>query len=267
MNSEIAPFGKVKLHLEYDGSAYFGWQRQNDEFPTIQGTIEQALEKLFEVKLSLIGAGRTDTGVHAIDQVAHFIPPRDIAHYNFQQAFMSLLPNDIVVKRAERAPAHFHAQRSAVRKTYLYRIWNDVHPSALHAKRAWHIRTPLDLEVLNKAAQSLVGEHDFRSLRSEGSAVQSTIRTIYSAKFLKTREFIEFRVTGSGFLKQMVRNMVGTLIQIPLNHRAPGSLKPLLEARDRRLAGPTAPAHGLYMESVEYPPDLMGEFRLLDNRR
>ena len=253
-----APHGKVKLTIEYDGTAYNGWQRQGKGIPSIQATLEDAVMKLMSVekKIPLFGAGRTDAGVHAINQVAHFIPPVDVRRFNFVHAFQALLPEDIVVKKAELVPADFHAQNLALSKTYIYRIWNEPIPSALRAKKSLWIRLPLNEQRLNKACQDLVGTHDFNAFRSLGSFVNTTTRTIHWAKFIRTGEFLEFHINGSGFLKQMVRNIVGTLLQIELNDRNPESLPGLIKSLDRRQAGPTVAPQGLYLDEVFYSPEL-----------
>jgi tRNA pseudouridine38-40 synthase len=249
-----APFGKIKLTIEYDGSNYSGWQRQGQGFKSIQQSIEDALSKLLKTdkKIPLIGAGRTDAGVHAINQIAHFIAPRNMERFNLVHAFQALLPPDIVVKQKEIVSPLFHAQNSAKAKTYIYRIWNEPLPSALRARKSLWIRHPLNIQKLTKAAQLLVGTHDFNAFRSEGSFINTTIRTIYAAHFQKVGDYVEFHITGSGFLKQMVRNIVGTLLQTELNGRDPQSIPTLIAARDRKQAGPSVPPQGLYLSEVFY---------------
>ena len=253
-----APFGKVKLTIEYDGTMYSGWQRQGTGIRSIQQTIEDATSKLFmqDKKILIVGAGRTDAGVHAVNQVAHFIPPQDVTRFNFVQAFQALLPPDITIKKAELVPPDFHAQNLALSKTYVYRIWNDPIPSALRARKSLWIRLPLNIERLNEGCEHLLGTHDFNAFRSEGSFINTTIRTINWCKFLKTKEYLEFHINGSGFLKQMVRNIVGTLLQIELNGRDPASLPDLIKSRDRKQAGPTVAPQGLYLADVFYGPKL-----------
>ncbi len=251
-----APHGKVKLTIEYDGTNYQGWQRQGEGIPTLQGTIESALFELFKKKIHLMGAGRTDSGVHAENQVAHFIAPKDVTGYNFVHLFQSLLPSDICIKKAQLVPPHFHAQRSALSKTYTYKIWNEPLPSALRAHRSLWIRKPLNLERLNRACEAILGTHDFKCFRSEGSAIKSTIRTIHSAKFMKAGDYIEFSINGNGFLKQMVRNIVGTLLQIEMGLRDEKSIKELMDSRERMQAGPSARPQGLYLTQVFYPAEL-----------
>jgi tRNA pseudouridine38-40 synthase len=253
---ERAPHGKVKFTIEYDGTNYFGWQRQDEGHPSIQSTLEDAFSSHFGEKIVFVGAGRTDAGVHAVNQVAHFIAPRDVTGYNFIQIAQAILPSDIAVKKAQWVPADFHSQYSALGKTYVYKIWNREYPSALRAKRSLWIRKKLDLARLNSAAGCLIGTHDFNCYRSEGSAVSTTTRTVNSAKFLETEEYVEFWINGNGFLKQMVRNIVGTLLQIEIGSRDPESIPKLFETRDRTLAGPTVEPQGLYLEQVFYSRDL-----------
>jgi tRNA pseudouridine38-40 synthase len=212
-------------------------------------------------KVLLVGAGRTDAGVHAMNQVAHFIPPIDMTRYNLVHAFQALLPPDIVIKKTEKVEADFHAQNLALAKTYVYKIWNMPEPSALRARHSLWIRLPLNIKRLNEAAQALVGEHDFNAFRSEGSAINTTTRTIYAAKFARNDEYLEFHITGSGFLKQMVRNIVGTLLQIELNGRDPKSLPALIASRDRKQAGPTVEPQGLYLAQVFYDNEFESEHR------
>lgn len=247
---------RIKLTIEYDGTNYFGWQYQNDKTPTVQHELEKAVFKLFEEKLSVTGAGRTDAGVHARNQIAHFTTTRDPKNYNLVHAFQAMLDHDIVVKKAELVPEEFHSIRSSVSKTYIYKIWNHEIPTALHRNKALWIRKPLNLERLNKALEQIIGTHDFNCFRSEGSPVNSTFRTIHSAKFAKSGEFIEFTINGDGFLKQMVRNIVGTLLQIELNDRPVESISDLIKSRNRQQAGPTVAAQGLYLAEVFYPPEL-----------
>jgi len=251
-----APNGKVKLTIEYDGTNYQGWQRQGSGIPSIQGSIESALFELFKKQIHLMGAGRTDSGVHAENQVAHFIAPKDVRGYNFVHLFQALIPPDITIKKAELVPAHFHAQRSALSKTYTYRIWNEPLPSALRARRSLWLRKPLDIDRLNRACLKILGTHDFKCFRSEGSAVNTTVRTINTAKFMKKGDYIEFEINGNGFLKQMVRNIVGTFLQIEMGLRAEDSIEGLLNSKERMQAGPSVQPQGLYLTHVNYPAEL-----------
>lgn len=253
---EPTPFGKVKLIVEYDGTHYKGWQRQADGLPTIQASLEGVLEQMFHTKINVIGAGRTDAGVHALNQVCHFVAPRKPEGINFVAAFSSHLNPDIAIKQAESVGDDFHAQRTSIGKTYLYRILNRPYPRALESGRSLWIRKPLDTEKLNRGAQHLVGTHDFNAFRSEGSFTKTTIRTVYKAEFTRDGDFVDFRITGSGFLKQMVRNIVGTLLHTEIGTTTTDDIPTILASKDRTKAGPTAPPQGLYLEKVYYPGEL-----------
>lgn len=254
MNSEV-PY-KVKLTIEYDGTYYCGWQRQKSEVPSVQLKIEEYLSKLFGVKITAIAAGRTDAGVHALGQVVHFTPPRDIKRYNLPHAGASLLPRDISIRSAEMVGPDFHAQHMAKSKTYIYRIWNQPTASATRARQSLWIRKPLNAKRLNETAALLVGTHDFESFRSVGTDVNTTVRTINWAKWVRSDEYLEFHINGSGFLKQMVRNIVGTLLQIERNGDSPQRVSEILKARNRQVAGPTVAPQGLYLAEVFYPAEL-----------
>ncbi len=267
LSSEVVP-ERVRLTVEYDGTNYFGWQYQGADKPTIQQTLEEALSELLGQKQRVVitGSGRTDKGVHAINQIAHFDSPKSLHNYDILRGFWPFLPKDIAVKKAEIVSPKFHAQRSATGKTYIYRILNREAPSALFTKRALWVRKPLDIDHLNAAAEILLGTHDFNCYRSEGSWVNGTERTLTQAKFIKSGEFVEFHITGSGFLKQMVRNIVGTLLEIELKGRKIESLQVLFDSKDRKMAGPTVEPQGLYLSKVFYPEAFANEsFSSLDN--
>lgn len=255
---------KIKLLLSYDGSDFLGWQRQPGG-STIQGTLDHVLSQIYNEPIRTIGSGRTDAGTHAIGQVAHFVAPKILAKEDrLMRALNSLLPPTIVVKGAWEAPEDFHALASAARKTYIYRIWNHPLPSALWNQRALWVPQPLDLERLNLLAQGILGERDFKSFQSAGTPVKSTIRRIDQCGwFAPHRHLLEFRIRGNGFLKQMVRNLVGTLLYLE-RHKALGEqLSDIFAARDRQAAKTTAPAHGLYLYRVDYPTALDKKCRKL----
>lgn len=245
---------KVRITLEYDGTNYFGWQRQPG-MPTIQQAVEDGLSRLFDSPISVISSGRTDQGVHALAQVAHFVAPRDIGRYKIVHAAQALIPKDIVITDAYEVDPSFHAQFKTLSKTYCYRFLNRPVPSAIHNRYSLWVSRPMDIEALNEAAKFLIGEHDFASFRSKGTYTRSTVRRIYHAEFIRKGEFVEFRINGSGFLKQMVRNIVGTLLDITWERRHPSSLTELIEAKDRRQAGMAVPPQGLFLEQVFYPPE------------
>lgn len=256
---------KIKLLLSYDGTDFQGWQRQIG-VPSIQATVESVLTQLYSEPVKIKGSGRTDAGTHAIGQVAHFEAPKIFGkEERLIRAINSLLPDSIVAKEAWLAPDDFHALFSARRKTYIYRIWNHPIRSALWRNRALWIPEPLDLDRLNQYATGIVGEKDFKSFQSAGTPVKSTVRRIDQCewKALKGGHLLEFRVRGNGFLKQMVRNLVGTQLYLERHRSDLSQLFDIFDARDRQAAKATAAAHGLYLYRVEYPPALDNKCRKL----
>lgn len=254
---------RVKLLISYDGTDFAGWQRQTNH-PSVQGTLEAALQKFYGKPIHLLGASRTDTGVHALGQVAHFDAPRDPTGGDLRFALTGMTPKSIVVKQAWIAAEGFHAIASSVKKTYRYLVLNRRVPSALRYRYTHWIRTPLEPDFLNEASSFLVGNHDFKSFRTSGTETKSTVREIYSAHWeKKADDILEFTVTGNGFLKQMVRNIVGTCLDLNMNKAKPERLREILECRDRRKAGPTAPPQGLYLAKVYYPDELDNKCRKL----
>ncbi len=243
---------KIKLLLEYEGTRYSGWQFQPNQV-SIQGVLESKLHKITKKRTRVIGSGRTDSGVHAEGQVAHFQTTSTMKLQEFLKALNSLLPADIVVKKVEEAKPDFHAQISATRKTYRYTILNRDYPSALQGRMAYYIATPtLDVTAMRKAARCLVGSHDFKSFQGSGCTAKTTMREIYRLSVVKKDDFLRITVDGSGFLKYMVRNIVGTLIEIGWGNWPPEQMKAILKSKNRRLAGPTAPSRGLCLVKVVY---------------
>jgi len=257
---------KIKLLITYDGTDFCGWQKQKEhkhasELPSIQETIEQALSRVFNEPITLSGSGRTDTGVHALAQVAHFITERPLPK-DLCWALRGHLPSSVVVKAAWLVPMEFHATLSATHKTYRYKVWNKPRASALLHRYSWWIRRPLDIDFLNEAAKFLVKNQDFRSFQSTGTEVKSTIREVLSARWVrKSNGLLEFEITGRGFLKQMVRNIVGTQIDLYIRGESPSKMVEILESKDRRKAGTTAPPQGLFMYRVYYPEELDNKCR------
>ncbi|HUT62067.1 MAG TPA: tRNA pseudouridine(38-40) synthase TruA [Phycisphaerae bacterium] len=246
----------VKLVVAYDGAAYHGWQRQADGIDTIQQRLEEAAARVLRQPVVIHGAGRTDAGVHAAGQVASLrttnlaIPLRGL-----RRAINSRLPGDIVVLSAAEVAEDFHASRSAVGKTYRYRIYTaPTRPVALH-RRVYHHGRPLDAERMRLAGRRLVGEHDFRGFASSADQRDSTVRTIWSCCVAESGPVIHVTVEGNGFLYNMVRNIVGTLIEIGRGRWEPGRIDMILASRDRADAGPTAPAEGLSLLCVHYRDD------------
>ncbi|MBI2091748.1 MAG: tRNA pseudouridine(38-40) synthase TruA [Deltaproteobacteria bacterium] len=248
----------IKLIIEYDGTAYCGWQIQPNGV-TVQALIQNAVSKMTGKKAVLLGASRTDAGVHAIAQAANFKTESKISCEGFRRGLNSLLPNDIVIKNAEDVPISFHAKNNAKGKHYRYLILLAKSRPAILKNRAWHLRKNQNINAvfMQKAAKALVGKHNFTSFCASGDANCTKVRQIDAIK-VKTVKFslipaldstlIAIDVFGGGFLKFMVRNIVGTLVSV----LSAGEMKKILEAKDRKKAGVTAPACGLYLVSVKY---------------
>ena len=242
----------IKLLIEYDGTDYLGWQVQPRGL-TVQGVIEEKLARLTGETVHLIGAGRTDSGAHAYGQVAHFKTNGRMEARSIQKALNSLLPPDIVIRKAEDAGDEFHARKGARSKVYEYRILNRDLRSALFRGYAWHIGQRLDLEEMERAAQYLIGEHDFSSFRSVGTPTRTAIRRVERIEWKRDQSgLIQFEIEASGFLKQMVRAIVGTLVEVGRGKIRSEEFPEILKSRNRKRAGPTAPAHGLFLKEVKY---------------
>lgn len=252
---------KVRFTVAYDGTGYCGWQKQKQENQvSVAQAIEGALAKVFNEKISLFASGRTDAGVHALNQVCHFETSRAIdpaKKWDMCFALNSHLPAQIVTKKAWLAPDDFHATLSATHKTYRYLIYQAPRPSAHLGRFADWSRREIDLHHLQASSEFLMGKQDFKSFQSVGTIVHGTVRKIYQAEWeLRRPNVLQFTITGSGFLKQMVRNIVGTQLMLEGKGRNPEEMKAIMEACDRRQAGPPAPAKGLYLMRVYYPQDL-----------
>lgn len=240
----------IKLLVEYDGTRYHGWQRQANA-PTIQQTLEEGIARVVGHEVTLFGSGRTDAGVHALGQVANFHTSASIAAERLPHAINANVPDDIAVLRAEDAAPDFHARYSARRKTYRYRIVRRaVRPAVGAAFVHWH-RFPLDVAAMQRAAGLFLGEHDFAAFESH-SAGEGTVRTITRSDLSEAGERLDYYVTANGFLYNMVRAMVGTLLEIGSGRRPADDVTRLLASRDRKRAGRTAPAKGLCLMQVDY---------------
>jgi tRNA pseudouridine38-40 synthase len=245
----------IRLRLEYDGTCYHGWQRQADAV-TIQGVVEAAVARLTGEAIALIGSGRTDAGVHAQGQVANFRTASAIPLKAFHQGLNSLLPRDIAVLEATEALPAFHARKSARAKTYEYRILNRLNPSPLNRHYAWWLAPPLDLAAMAAAALALSGEHDFTAFRASGSDNKNPVRRVLAAAWRDAPGgWLIFTITATGFLRGMVRSLVGTMAEVGRGKAPPTRLAELLASRTRHLAGPTAPPQGLYLVEVFYEPE------------
>lgn len=242
---------RIALIIEYDGTNYVGWQVQPNGI-AVQQAIDDAFEKLIGERPVLHASGRTDSGVHARAQVAHFDTDCGIPADKFCYALNTRLPDDIRIKASLEVPADFHARFDVKEKHYVYTINNAPHASAFTRNTALHIHYPLDLNRLNEAASLFLGEHDFNAFRSTGSKAANTVRTIYASEWTKEGQMLKYHVAGSGFLYNMVRIMVGTMIRIGQGFEEPETIDEALNAAERSFAGDTAPAHGLMLYRVKY---------------
>ncbi len=242
---------KFKILIEYEGTRYHGWQVQPNGI-TIQEVLQNCLKKITKEKRSVVGSGRTDAGVHAEGQVAHFETTSKMTSQQFLMAFNSLLPHEIVIKQVTEVPATFHAQQSSVRKIYRYTILNRQFPSALQHDRCFFIQYHLDVEAMRQAKTYLEGKHDFTAFRASNCEARNPVREINSIDIDQEGDFIIIHCDGNGFLKYMVRNIVGTLVMVGRNKMQPEQIKTILESRDRKNAGPTARPYGLCLVKVFY---------------
>lgn len=243
---------RIALGIEYDGSAYSGWQTQSHA-RSVQGELEAALSRVADHPVAIIAAGRTDAGVHALAQVAHF----DSGAARPLQAWVlganAESADDVSVLWAHSVTGEFHARYSALSRTYVYRVLNRPMRPALDRVRVCWRRRPLDAERMHEAAQALVGEHDFSSFRAAQCQSSTPVRRLLEISVTRSGEIIDIRVRANAFLQHMVRNIAGTLLAVGCGDRAPGWVGEVLAVRDRTLAGVTAPPQGLYFAGVEYP--------------
>lgn len=249
----------LRLTLEYDGTAYAGWQVQENG-PTIQGELEAALARLLKREVRVTGSGRTDAGVHAVGQVANFRTEAPIPLKGVACGLNALLPCDIAVRRAEEVPLDFDSRRSAKQKTYRYFLHLAETPSALARRTSWWLRGRFDVEAAARAAACLVGTHDFAAFRAAGCDAPHSVRTVEELSLVPRGEFLEVCVRGNGFLRHMVRIVVGTLVEVGQGRRDAASLPALLASGDRGRAGATAPARGLFLCEVLYDAPVSGAY-------
>jgi tRNA pseudouridine38-40 synthase len=243
---------RIKLTLEYDGTHYVGWQIQENG-PSVQGRLQRALTELLGQPITVTGAGRTDSGVHATGQVVHFDAPKALPMKAYWMGLNGMLPDDIAVVTAEEADPAFDARRWARGKRYQYRIGNRRTRSPLRRHTHWEIFLPLDLEAMKKAAPALQGEHDFQSFRAADCQSPTSVRRLTRVEVSgAVGDEIVIDVAGTAFLKHMVRNMVGSLADVGRGKRPPSWVAEVLEQRDRTLAGATAPPQGLTLVEVLY---------------
>jgi len=240
----------IKLTVQYDGTEFVGWQRQG-QGASIQGTIEDALARIDGRAVAVHGAGRTDAGVHADGQVASARVASALDDETMARALNANLPATIRVTRVETVADEFHARFSAVSKTYEYRIWNGLAQPPFLRLYTWHVPQPLAIDILQRGAAALVGTHDFASFQGSGTVVHTTVRTVTAAAWRPEAPLV-FEITGDGFLRHMVRSLVGTLVEAGLRRRPVEDIAGLLATPDRSGAGRTAPPHGLFLTRVTY---------------
>src|SRR5579863_7553137 len=244
---------RYRLILEYDGTGFVGWQRQ-DNGASIQGALEEAIEKLSGARVTVTGAGRTDAGVHALGQVAHFDLEKEFEPGKVRDALNHYLrPAPVVVLEAGLADGEFHARFSAEARHYLYRILNRRSPPALEQGRVWHVSPRLDAEAMHHAAQALVGQHDFTTFRAAECQAASPVKTLDALSVRRAGGEIHVEARARSFLHHQVRSIVGSLKLVGEGKWRPGDVAAALEARDRARCGPVAPSEGLYLVRVDYP--------------
>lgn len=241
----------IKLILEYDGTDFAGWQRQPDR-PTVQEAVETAVEGVTRTKVSVVAAGRTDAGVHAVGQTASFRTDRVMPPRQWARALNAHLPDTIVVRAAAVMPDTFHARYSAKGKLYEYRLLNRQERPALDRHYCWHVHKPLNDEAMSLAAMALVGSHDFSSFETQPTDNDDPICHLQRLAVIRQGDHLRIEAYADRFLKQMVRSIVGTLVEVGLNKRPPESLTAVLHARNRSAAGKTAPPQGLFLNRVDY---------------
>ena len=242
------------LRLMYDGSHYHGWQVQPNGI-TVQEALQNAIEQILGVRESVTGCSRTDAGVHANDFCCNIRTENEIDCYRLQGALNAVLPDSISVKSVKEVDADFHARYSCVTKQYVYRVWNAGFKNPFLINKAWHYKNKIDEKFLNEQAQAYVGTHDYKAFCSAGSSVEDTVRTVKHFSVTRDGDEVIFTVEADGFLYNMVRIMVGSLIEISENRIEKDKLSAIIESKDRALAGRTAPPQGLYLNKVNYGED------------
>jgi tRNA pseudouridine38-40 synthase len=241
----------IKLTVEYDGTNYCGWQTQPNG-ASVQSVLEQAVSTFLGTPTRVMGSGRTDAGVHALGQVVNFFGDCNFDLHRLIRGLNALTPRDVTIKEAEIVPDAFDARRDGRSRVYKYYILNRSTPSPFHLNRAWHVHEPLDLAAMREAIGCLSGEHDFSSFRAAGCEAAQPIRRVYENSLEQRGDLLIYTIEATAFLRHMVRNIVGTMVEVGRGARNAESVKKLLEARDRTKAGVTAPPHGLFLVKVNY---------------
>ncbi len=237
-----------RLIIQYDGGRYKGWQRLGNTDNTIQGKIESVLSVLVGEAVEITGSSRTDAGVHALAQIANFKTDKSFTPAKVKEYLNRYLPQDICVTKVDLVSENFHARYHAGDKTYLYKIWNREYTNPFMRKYSMHVNQRLDIEQMNRAAGHFIGEHDFTAFTNAKSKSKSMVRTVYSINIVENDGFIDIRISGNGFLHNMVRRIVGVLIEVGLANLDPDSIPGILASKERKQAGYIAEAYGLYLE-------------------
>lgn len=242
----------IRLLIQYEGTRYQGWQRQESSENTIQGRLEKLLSQMCGEKIELQGSGRTDAGVHAMGQVANFHTNSSLSTEEMTEYINSYLPQDIAVIQVTEAGERFHSRLNAAGKCYQYRVWNSAVPNVFLRRYALEYPQTLNMEAMQKAASGLLGEHDFKSFTSTKKGKKSTVRRIDRIDIVQEGNLLTFTFTGNGFLYHMVRILMGTLLEVGEGKRSPDSMPELIAAKNREAAGPLVPAKGLILKEVYY---------------
>lgn len=241
-----------KLTIQYDGGRYKGWQRLGNQENTVQGKIEKAISTLVGQSVEIIGSSRTDAGVHAFAQIANFKINEQLSEAKIKKFLNHYLPEDISIIDVTMVDERFHARYHAKSKTYLYKIWNEEYSHPFMRKYSMHVVKKLDIDRMKRACEYFIGEHDFTAFSNAKSKKKDSMRTIYSLDIEESEGFIEIRVSGSGFLHNMVRKMIGTLIEIGLGQKEPEDVPAILLSKERGETGGMAEACGLYLEKIYF---------------
>ncbi|MCI9624818.1 MAG: tRNA pseudouridine(38-40) synthase TruA [Lachnospiraceae bacterium] len=242
----------IRLLIQYDGTRYKGWQSQEHTEQTIQGKLTRVLERMLGEEIDLQGSGRTDAGVHAAGQTANFKTRAGASCKEILDYVNQYLPEDIAVSEVREADLRFHSRFWAIRKTYIYRIWNSDVPNVFERKYVYQVKEPLLMEPMRQAADLLEGTHDFRAFCANGRMKKSTVRTLEQIRLEQKGAELSLHFTGNGFLHHMVRILTGTLLEVGTGKQSPEDMTRILESLDRKEAGPMAPAQGLCLWKVEY---------------
>ncbi|WP_028399804.1 tRNA pseudouridine(38-40) synthase TruA [Ectobacillus panaciterrae] len=241
-----------KLIIQYDGGRYKGWQRLGNDENTIQGKIENVLSEMVGKKIEIIGCSRTDAGVHALAQIANFKIDENLTESEIKNYLNRYLPQDISITQVMSVPERFHARYNSKAKTYVYKIWNEEHTNPFMRKYSMHIEQKLNMERMKKACQYFIGEHDFTAFSNAKSKKKSMVREIYSIDIVENGGFIQIRVRGNGFLYNMVRKIVGTLIEVGSGERDAEDIPRILDSKDRSQVSCLAEAGGLHLEKIDF---------------